>query len=222
MASPHTVESTAMTRLSFRDPAGAVYEVDNRIIREVKSHALRHLNRTLSSHAVSRFVRSGSLISTTLLNASDVNGLFNNARDHTFAGYTDERNLVSESQTFLEHEKVPFRSFPYEWAPCMIFEAARLTLDLAEELLAEGMGLKDATPYNILFRGTAPIFVDILSIEERNPLDATWLPFGQFVRNFLIPLAMHRHLAIPLDMLFLTHRDGMEPDEAYPMCGFRR
>lgn len=39
-----------------------------------------------------------------------------------------------------------FPSFPYEWTPDMLAAAARLTLDLAEGLLAEGIGLKDGTP----------------------------------------------------------------------------
>jgi hypothetical protein len=29
--------------------------------------------------------------------------------------------------------------------------------------LREGFGLKDATPYNVLFRGAQPVFVDLLS-----------------------------------------------------------
>jgi hypothetical protein len=39
---------------------------------------------------------------------------------------------------------------------------ALLTLDLALDLLPEALGLKDATPYNVLFRGPHPVFVDIL------------------------------------------------------------
>ena len=54
-----------------------------------------------------------------------------------------------------EHERIPFPSFPYEWPPEMLEAAGSLTLDLAEAALEEGFGLKDATPYNVLFRGAA-------------------------------------------------------------------
>ena len=41
----------------------------------------------------------------------------------------------------------------------MLWEAGRLTLDLGRAVLAEDYGLKDATPLNILFRGSEPVFL---------------------------------------------------------------
>ena len=43
------------------------------------------------------------------------------------------------------------------------------------------------TPYNVLFRGPEPVFVDVLSFECREGGDPTWLPYAQFVRTFLLP-----------------------------------
>jgi hypothetical protein len=62
----------------------------------------------------------------------------------------------------LEHERIAFQSFPYEWAPEMLYAAGALTLDLAESALAEGFGLKDATLQHSL-SPTKPVFVDPLS-----------------------------------------------------------
>jgi len=97
----------------------------------------------------------------------------------------------------------------------MLHAAAELTLDMAEGLQSEGFGLKDATPYNVLFRGPKPVFVDLLSFEKRNRNDPTWLPYAQFVRTFLLPLQASRFLGIRLDQLLMVRRDGLEPEELY-------
>ena len=113
----------------------------------------------------------------------------------------------------LEHERIPFPSYPAEWPPEMLHAAACLTLDLARAYLPHQIGLKDATPYNVLFRGPEPVFVDVLSFEGRDPGDGTWAPYGQFLRTFLLPLLVNRRLGMPLDSIFATRRDGLEPEE---------
>jgi SAM-dependent methyltransferase len=115
----------------------------------------------------------------------------------------------------VEHPKVWFPSYPYEWPAEMLYAAAELTLDLAVRLLQEGWGLKDATPYNILFEGPRPIFVDVCSFERRDPHDSIWFAYGQFVRTFLNPLIAHRRLRFPLDALLLANRDGIESGQLY-------
>jgi SAM-dependent methyltransferase len=120
-----------------------------------------------------------------------------------------------EDQLVVEHERVPFPSFPYEWPAEMLHAAAVLTLDIAQEALQEGFGLKDGTPYNVLFKGPNPIFIDLLSFERRDPGDPTWLPYAQFVRTFLLPLLANKYLGLQLDQLLTTRRDGLEPEEVY-------
>jgi SAM-dependent methyltransferase len=82
-------------------------------------------------------------------------------------------------------------------------------------LLSEGLGLKDGTPYNVLFRGPEPVFIDVLSFERRDPGDATWLPYAQFVRTFLLPLLANKAYGLSLDQILTTRRDGLEPEEVY-------
>jgi 2-polyprenyl-3-methyl-5-hydroxy-6-metoxy-1,4-benzoquinol methylase len=101
----------------------------------------------------------------------------------------------------------------------MLHTAGRLTLDLAESLLDEGLGLKDATPYNILFRGPEPVFVDLLSFERRNPGDPIWLPQAQFERTFLLPLLVNKYFGMQLDQVLAVRRDGLEPEDVYRLCG---
>jgi hypothetical protein len=119
----------------------------------------------------------------------------------------------------LEHSRIAFVSFPHEWPPEMLYEAGQLTLELAEKLLDDGLGLKDATPYNVLFRGPNPVFVDVLSIEIRDPKDTRWLPYGQFLRTFILPLLVNKYFDVPLQLSFWGHRDGIELEEVYRLSG---
>jgi SAM-dependent methyltransferase len=116
---------------------------------------------------------------------------------------------------WFEHDRIPFASYPYEWPPEMLYAAAELTLDLALAALPQGFGLKDATPGNVLFRGPRPVFVDVPSFEQRNPLEVLWRPQAQFVRTFLLPLLVNRRHGTPLADVFLSRRDGLEPEEVY-------
>ncbi|MBI5849144.1 MAG: class I SAM-dependent methyltransferase [Nitrospirae bacterium] len=87
----------------------------------------------------------------------------------------------------LKHQKVPFVSYPYEWAGTMLRDAALLLLDLNGELADFGLTTQDAHPWNILFNGTKPVFVDVGSIIPlRSP--NSWKPQWEFLRCFLRPL----------------------------------
>jgi SAM-dependent methyltransferase len=64
----------------------------------------------------------------------------------------------------LEHEKIPFISYPHEWPTSMLKVAALFHVDLYSELSPYGLTIKDWHPYNILFKDTKPVFVDFASI----------------------------------------------------------
>jgi SAM-dependent methyltransferase len=192
--------------LSLRDPSGQVCIVNERVLRVVNSAGIPDLQAFLTSSASTEFVNSASLVTTRFLDAGNLAEVLEN---------NDLRRIYEQASgaTIVEHERVPFTSYPYEWPAEMLHAAAELTLDLADKILDEHIGLKDATPYNVLFKGARPVFVDLLSFEQRNPGDPTWLPLAQFVRTFLLPLLVNKHFGISLSQLLTTHRDGIEPEE---------
>ena len=177
---------------SFRDPAGSLFHSDGRIFRMVNEDAMPDFSAFFASAAAARLLEQGRIPAT---------------------------RVATGQGSILEHERLPFVSYPTEWPPEMLHAAAALTLDIAEAILPEGFGLKDATPYNILWRGPEPVFVDLLSFERRNPLDATWLALAQFQRTFLLPLLANDRFRIPLDQVFTTRRDGLQPEELYRWAG---
>jgi 2-polyprenyl-3-methyl-5-hydroxy-6-metoxy-1,4-benzoquinol methylase len=104
----------------------------------------------------------------------------------------------------------------------MLEAAGDLTMELAETALSESFGLKDATPYNVLFEGPRPVFVDVLSFEKRDPRDPTWLPYAQFLRMFVFPLLAEREFGMGADQVFLSRAAGLEPDELYTHCSWMK
>src|SRR5579863_4053603 len=155
---------------SFRDPGGYVFSAGTRLFRAVEPSAFETLHQFLASPVAHDFIASGKLVSTHFPNPVEL-----------APEYPADYQLV-------EHKRIAFPSFPAEWPPEMLASAGFLTLDLAEKCLPQGWRLKDATPYNVLFRGPAPIFVDVLSFERREAQDSLWPAYAQFVRTFLLPL----------------------------------
>jgi SAM-dependent methyltransferase len=201
------IESSSLSP-SFRDPAGSVFRMGERILRVVNPIGMADLNAFLQSPVAQGLIASGAIVGTKLCNdAITVEILANNEVKNLFE--------ARAGQTLLEHERIDFPSFPYEWIPEMLYAAGMLTMDLADALLPEGLGLKDGTPYNVLFRGPSPVFVDVLSFERRDPHDPTWLPYAQFVRTILLPLLANKFYGVSLDQILMSRRDGLEPEEVY-------
>lgn len=169
----------------------------------------------LRSSCATSLVEDGKLVSTRTLPPDEVEALSQSESTRAFAA-------AANTGRVFEHERIPFPSYPYEWAPEMLRAAGELTIDLARRALAEGFGLKDATPYNVLFRGPKPVFIDVPSFEQRTAGDAVWNPYAQFIRTFVLPLLAHRTWGMKLADIFLTHRDGIEPEEIYRHCGWTR
>jgi SAM-dependent methyltransferase len=145
--------------------------------------------------------------------ASELDAFLETRFSKSFAGRLIE--TLPTDVHVVEHPRIWFPSYPYEWPAEMLHSAASLTLDLARAALAENWQLKDATPYNVLFDGPNPIFVDVCSFERRDPRRAVWHAYGQFARTFLNPLIAHRTLKLPTAPLFLLSRDGLESEELY-------
>ena len=198
--------------ISFRDPSGFVINSQGRIIRVISETGKDDFQTSLVSPAVKGFVNSGKLVSAHPLDPAELKQLLTHLRLESLPADFPVALVV-------EHERIPFQSFPYEWPPEMLHASASLTLDLAEGALVENLGLKDATPYNILFRGAMPVFVDWLSFERRDPLDPVWLPYAQFIRTFILPLLVNLNFGLRLDQLLIANRDGLEPEAVYQMCG---
>jgi SAM-dependent methyltransferase len=188
---------TSIPEGTFRDPEGRLYRDGDRILREIYPQSASTVLEWLRSPLARRWIEERRMAPTTILASK--------------AG----------QPLFLEHERIFFPSYPWEWTPGQWIEAASLTLDLCEEALDEGYILKDATPLNILFSGPRAVFVDVLSFERRDPQSPLWIAYAQFFRTFLLPLAAFVHLGWPLAAA-QQRRDGYEPADLAPFLSFAR
>jgi len=177
---------------TFRDPAGSLRMENGRVLRTLRREYADSVLGFVRSRTGEKWASSGRLIHTTVLSEQDGAG-----------------------EQLLEHPRIFFPSYPWEWTPGQWTAAAELTLDLCEDLLPQGLVLKDATPLNVLFDGPQPVFVDISSVEQRDPSSPIWLAWAQFVRTFLLPLAAYKYLGWPL-AASLQKRDGYELADLYP------
>lgn len=125
------------------------------------------------------------------------------------------------SALWLEHERFELPVYAHEWIADQLFAAGLLTIDLAIAAADAGMEMKDATPYNVLVTKGRAVFCDLLTFIKRSA-SPLWPPYGQFQRNFVLPLYMHRHLGLPPHRVFLERRDGIEPTEVLPAVPWYR
>lgn len=190
---------------SFRDPTSRVYELKGasadhptRILRGLNSAKLDDYQSLVEAPFYSLLLKEKRVIGTSLADRDDpaVNAM-------TQDGWA----------AVLEHDVVPFVSYPYEWSFGMLRTAALLYLRILEDALAEGWTLKDATPFNIQFIGTQPVFIDIPSFEPRDE-GAPWVGYRQFCSLFLTPLMMRSYLGVDHIPLMRSWIDGIPPMEA--------
>lgn len=153
---------------SYVDPHGTVFVEDGRYFRAIHRGS-------------GAFVRS-------LLDAPSVRAMIGTKIVGTVV--TDRK--LADTDLVLEHRTIPTTSYCYEWAPPMLKDAALLHVDIGEELVGDGFALQDAYPWNVLFDGPDPVFVDFTSIipEER---DLFWIAYSQFASFFLYPLYLTSH-----------------------------
>jgi ribosomal protein L11 methylase PrmA len=156
---------------SHRDPAGGVYRLGDRILRTVAPDHDAEFAATLRTGMLDRFADSGRIVAFEPL-----------------SGPPAALGLAGASRV-LEHPRLPFISYPYEWS----FEALRAAglhyLDLHLEAMEGGLTLSDASAYNIQFLGTDPIFIDLLSFRPYRDGEI-WSGYRQFCEQFLNPLLL--------------------------------
>ena len=108
---------------------------------------------------------------------------------------------------------MPFVSYPYEWPFSMLRDAALLQLELLRAALAEDMIPKDASPYNVQWQGTSPVFIDVGSFEAL-PEGEPWAGYRQFCCLNLFPLMVQAYAGLAFQPLLRGSLEGIEPAEA--------
>ncbi|MEN8237962.1 MAG: class I SAM-dependent methyltransferase [Actinomycetota bacterium] len=182
---------------SFRDPGGRVFLRDGEVYRTLDEHALANWEALAATTFFPQYVAAGRIVATERV---------------------DDVALAGDWAGVLHHERIPVITYPYEWTFSMLRDAALLQLDLLSAALAEGMILKDSTPFNIQWRGHEPVFIDIGSFETLDKGDI-WVGYRQFLSQYLYPLMLTANVGIAFQPWLRGRPDGITAEQMHAVMG---
>ena len=180
---------------SFRDPAGNIFYQNGKIFRILSTLGEKRISFILKNKILEKSIKKKFLVNTSVLNEGD-----------------KIKNNIYQENIILEHEEIPFISYPYEWSFSQLKEAAIFHLDFNLFLLENNANLIDSSAYNVQFIDNQPIFIDVLSMKEYK--DGTpWEGHKQFCENFLNPLILKSKKGIKFNNWFKGNIEGIETSE---------
>jgi hypothetical protein len=184
---PAQTWSMLMSGASFRDPAGYVFRDNGVLKRIVTPHGAADYKRLMSSGLYDELVERRLLIP-----------------------HREEQPASLDAAAVLVPEEIPYVSYPYEWSFGHLRDAALLTLEIQETAMRHGMSLKDASAFNVQFRGSQPVFIDTLSFEDND--GGPWVAYSQFCRHFVGPLLLMSHVSPGFNQFWKASLDGFSLD----------
>ena len=113
---------------SFRDPSAKIFYFKDRIFREVFSNGRTKYDFLRKNNLIKELIEKKFLVDTKEINSEEILKL-----------KSTDNSLV------IEHEKLEYISYPYEWTFNQLKDAAIFHLDLQLFLLEKGAKLIDAS-----------------------------------------------------------------------------
>jgi hypothetical protein len=172
---------------SFRDPSGFIFTEKGKIYRQVNFYYQKEYDQLMDGGLYKKLTDEGLLIRHKEVKS---------------------QAKSQEAYRVIQPEQINFVSYPYEWSFSQLKDAALLTLRIQEIAMQYGMGLKDASSYNVQFHGGKPVFIDTLSfeiIETPKP----WVAYKQYCQHFLAPLSLMAYRDVALSELLRSNIDGI-------------
>ena len=180
---------------SFRDNAGRVIHHSNRIFRQVNKSGKERIDFFFKNDLYKKALENEYIIKSDILGKNDL-----------------KKYNFKEDSLIIEHEKIPYVSYPYEWSFYQLKNAALHHLNFHIYLLNNGATLIDSSAYNIQFIGSKPIFIDVLSVKEYKEGEY-WYGHKQFCENFLNPLILSSKKGIQFNNWFKGNLEGIATED---------
>lgn len=188
---------------SFRDPIAQVAYYNDRVfrlVRKVGFERLDFIKKIINDPELNNYLIETKEVDNNILVGS---------------GYDNLSSLK-----VLEHKKIDYISYPYEWSFTRLKDAALHHLKLHMNLLKKGATLTDSYSYNIQFQFYNPVFIDIMSIKQYSEGEY-WSGHKQFCESFLNPLILKSKLGINFNNWFKGNLEGIETSEIYKILKFK-
>jgi len=172
-----------ITENSYKDPSGTIVKItDSSILRSVYNNNKSFFLQFTTSELFNLLVEKKWILPIEIEESFKEDGSFKSPR-------------------------IKPTTYPYEWTFHQLKDAALLTLKIQNIALKHNYSLKDATPFNIVFEGSKPIFVDYFSFETYKE-NESWVAFEQFMKMFYLPLTFRSYSNINLNKNLITNIDG--------------
>ncbi len=156
-------------QLSWNDPAGRLFWQDGNLYRGIRDQRARLYRDLFARGIIQDLVEKRLLI------------------DSWPADFT-----TAEFPLVLQHRILPIVSFASEWCASQLQAAALMILELEGALRGENLTLLDINPWNVLFDGPRPVYVDFSSIAPL-PNKAIWEARNEFRQFYVNPLLLFRN-----------------------------
>ena len=184
---------------SFRDPLSKVFVGEDAVYRAFTDLGKEDIDAVWAKSFIQKWLKRGDLIATDFVSPVSA-------------------PIEGDWAAVMRHPKLPFISYPYEWTFSMLQDAALLQLKLTRTALKQGVGVKDATPYNVQFVGSKPVFIDAGSFEMRKEADP-WYGYLQFCELYLYPLMMQAYLGVGFQPFLRGSVNGINPATMRKLLG---
>jgi ribosomal protein L11 methylase PrmA len=185
---------------SFRDPQANVYISDNRIFRVINDIGKEKFDFLTNSSILKKSIENKYLIDTWIPEKKTLPNFF-------------------KEKIILEHKRIPFTSYPYEWCFSQLKDSAVHHLIFQIFLLENNIQLTDSSAYNIQFIGSKPIFIDFFSLNFYKEGDF-WYGQKQFYEQFLNPLLLSSLKNISFNNWYKGSLEGIKNTEILSLLNF--
>jgi ribosomal protein L11 methylase PrmA len=187
---------------SFRDRRGRIFYAGNRVLRTVMPIAVDDFEFVRGSGLIESLVSADQLVAETIV-------------DKSIAG-----EFAASADRVIEHPRLPFISYPYEWSFSALKAAALLHLDIQQAALKKDVSLTDATAYNVQFVGARPVFIDSLSF-RRYVEGEYWAGHRQFCEQFVNPLLLRSIAGVPHNAWYRGALEGISAEDLSKILPWR-
>jgi ribosomal protein L11 methylase PrmA len=186
---------------SFRDPGSRVFERDGRMFRAIWQRSASAYEQLRDSGLLTELIERGMLVPSREVDVKTI--------------------AVDPAPAYvLDHDKLPFISYPYEWPFALLKRAALFHLDLQLAAVERGFTLSDATAYNVQFVATKPVFIDHLSFRPYVEGEV-WAGHRQFCMQFLNPLILWSKKGISPAPWYRGSLEGISPEDLAQLLSWK-
>jgi ribosomal protein L11 methylase PrmA len=188
---------------SYRDPSGAIFDDGASIYRSITAEGIDAFEQVWAIGYFQTLVDQRWLLPLE-------------RKDPASVGFAPE-----DARALLQHPRLSFVSYPYEWPFEALKAAALLHLDIQLDALERNVVLSDASAYNIQFRGWRPVFIDHLSFRPYREGEI-WAGHRQFLEQFLNPLLLRALLGVSHNFWYRGALEGIPTADLNRILPLRR